>query len=164
MHADIWQHTLHYNQLQKIKMDSCVDKRCFKTIMVVAIDLPKIMTNPVEDMKTVDSAPWCGNCTSPQGTRGRPKRTCTNRTAISTTQYQFEVMNNMSLDVLQPSPSKQKNVLINKVLNMTEQEYNSKHCGATEQVRTLNEDTGVGSNAYGGSYIQADESQRVFAL
>lgn len=102
-----------------------VHKNCFKVIIVMAIGLRRLMERAVHDLNSSPSVPWAGNLTT-KGKKGRPKKVCSSNGVPRSTDlptYQFETLNGLCLESLQPSSSKQKVNLSQMILAMTDEEY-----------------------------------------
>ena len=141
------------------------DKHVLKLIIVLSIGLRKLLDEPIRDMASQRSVPWYDN-NSAKGKRGRPKRTCsTTRSGQQPIQYKFEEINGFSLEQLQPPPSKQREVLNQMILKMTEQEYTSKMVRTNGTGRaTVNDTAGLSLVGNDVTPIEADKREGVFAL
>ena len=90
------------------------DKKSLKAIVVLALGLRKLLDKPVRDSNLHNEVAWINNF-YPKSRKVRSKRTCT----IRGTSYRFIDVNGLSIDKLLPSPSKQKEVLTQMLLNIT---------------------------------------------
>ncbi len=151
----------------KGKDSLCADRRCFKAILVLALGLKRIMTQAIDLLNSTNSFPWLHN-SGTKGRRGRPKRS--NAASSNSTeqlllpQHKFEKVNGLSLGELLPAPSKQKELLNLLILNMTEEEYNSKMETIGRNGTTINNNFGMAVLGSNGVRIEADESNGVFEL
>ena len=128
------------------------------------------MEKAVDDLSLSTDVPWENNaCT--KGRLGRPKRTSTAAQQTSNVQssldrsnrYTFETVDGMSLDQILPPPSKQRELLNQMVLNLTEEEYRSRTLSDTNsnsaQVHGSNDNDARDLN---NDRIKPNESEGVF--
>ncbi len=139
----------------------CADKRSLKAIVTLALGLRKLMEKAVDDLNSSPEVPWKYNSSNTKAKRGRPKRNCTH-SASQAMQYKFEEVNGFILDHLQPPPSKQKEVLGQMILNLTQEEFNAKM--DVNRRGTVNDNLGIAVFGNQGARIEADESQCVFGF
>ena len=98
------------------------DKRILKVILVLAIGIRQLLEKAIKDMSTNGKIPWYKNSVS-KVKRVRPRRSISiGNNPTQLTPYIFESIDGMSLDNLQPPPSKQKQALNQMILKLTEQE------------------------------------------
>jgi len=139
------------------------DKRCFNPIMVMSVGLRKLMKKAIDDLNSSNIVPWSNNHCA-RGKRGRPKRSsAANNVLDQTTEYQFEDVDGINLDQLQPPPSKQRELLSHMMLSVTDEEFTSKMMRTPRgDIANSNPsiDTAVIDNR--NARIEADESQSVF--
>lgn len=159
------------DSVAKGKEALCTDKRCFKAIVALAIGLRRLMEGSINDLNTKHEVLWANNQIKKGkrgGKRGRPRRLCsssqaTSRPSGSSSEYKFENVNGMSLDQLQPAPSKQKELLNHMILNLTMEEFKARSItnnnGSTSLANAHMNHALLSSR---GTRIQADESQSVF--
>lgn len=142
----------------------CVDRYALKAIVVLALGFRRLMEEAIGEMKIRKCVPWKDNV-SATGKQGRPRRTRprSDRTSSGYTTYNFPQVQGMTVESLLPAASKQKEVLNKMILNMTEEEFNSRMVNSTGGSNLRN---GVGSSAgrLETSRIQADETQGVFGF
>lgn len=144
----------------------CADKRSFKAIMVLALGLRRLMKNSIELLNSHNFVPWLNN-TNAKGKRGRPRRSgavTQNNSEDQIPPHKFDIVNGLSLDQLMPPPSKQKEILNQLVLNMTEEEYNSKMQTVGSDGATVNSNVGMAVFGSEGVRIEADENEGVFGF
>ena len=142
------------------------DQNSLKVIIVLAIGLRIMLDKAIRDLSTQGSAPWINN-TGVMVTRGRPRRRSTNNSNSTTqlAQYAFESIDTISIDRLQPSPSKQKDALNQMILKLTEQEFASKMVTLNgSSLKTIGSTEAAGTDSSDQAPIEADEIQGVFAL
>lgn len=116
------------------------DKNSFTLILLLAIGLRRLLERAVHDLNEAVSVPWSENTsTSTNGKRGRPKKNPVTESTPSTTslrQYSFEVINGLSINSLLPAPTKQRDLLQQMILNLSNEEYLSKSQGDLEMDMT----------------------------
>lgn len=142
------------------------DKRCFKSIIVLSLGLRRLMNRAIDDLKSHSSVPWLDNFNT-KGKRGRPKQSSSisaNSADQQVTQYTFEEINGMSLDQLLPPPSKQKELLNQMILNMTEEEFNARMHKVNRPGNTVNNNVGMAVLGNDKARIKANESEGVFGF
>lgn len=145
----------------KFKYALCADKQSFKSVLVLALGLRRLMEKAVSDINDGQDVPWKDNCITTKPKRGKRKQSnSTSPSDIGTrTPYKFECVNGLSLDHLQPPSSKQKEALHQMLLNLTDEEYNTK-------MDNVNGNDAVGTCGVGNreTRIEADESEFIFDI
>ncbi len=138
----------------------CADKKSLNAILVLALGFRKLMEEPVNDLNKHSAVPWMNN-NSTKSKRGRPRRACSSSQSsmTQTPQHTFKQISGLSLDSLQPPPSKQKEVLDHMLLNLTAEEFNAK---MFRNCNTVNANMGLDVLGNQNNRIEADESECVF--
>ena len=99
--------------------------------------------------------------------RGIPKRSCSttrdNAGSSSTNNYKFEEVDGMCLKQLQAAPSKQKEILNNMLLHMTEEEFNARNL-TTSGHTMMSRNESFSQVQPNNVPNQEDESQGVFGF
>lgn len=144
----------------------CAHKHSLRAIVCLALCLRYLMEKPVEDLNANSDVPWKHN-TNTKAKRGRPLRngiaSPTASNSYNLPNYIFTAVRDIGLDNLQPPPSKQKEILNQMVLNLTDEEFNAKSFNGNIQ-SVFNDSVGVAVVANQGGRIEADESQGVFGF
>ncbi|MEM8643848.1 MAG: hypothetical protein AAGF09_03025, partial [Pseudomonadota bacterium] len=143
------------------------DKRSLKAIIVMAVGLRHVLEKAIHDFNTKRAVLWANNQSSKKK-RGRPKQNSTTtvaNTADTLPAYMFQKVDGLCLDHLLPAPSKQKQVLNNMILSLTEEEFEARMLsGGGGRATLLSENLGVAVNGNDQARIQVDESQGVFGF
>lgn len=127
----------------------------------------KIIEQAIIDLGSAPDVPWHNN-KAIDGKRGRPNGSngasdTQRRASARATTYSFQEVDGMNIDQLQPSRSKQRELLNQTILNMTKEEFDARNLDTNSSITATirdNIDTEQGINR--GARIQADESQCVF--
>lgn len=147
----------------------CLDSKVFSLIITLAFGLRRLTEKAVHDMNESGGVPWARRNTqqtTPRGKRGRPRKTTvtestpladSTRCQIDDVLYSFEVVNGMSIDTLQPAPSKQRDYLLQMILTLTEEEYLGRRSSDGPPGDTVN---GTSNE----NCIKPDESLGIFAV
>ncbi len=148
----------------KVKNALSADKRSLKVVMVLALALRKLIEKGVADLNTNNEIPWIHNIV-PKRARGRPR---INRDHIppsptSGRRYTFETVNGLGLSKLFPAPSRQKDALNQMILNLTQEEFNTK-AQRPNGIGNVDDSEGIGGVGGEEARIQADETQGVFGF
>ena len=136
-----------------------VEENAFTLILLIAIGLHRLLQKAVHDSKEKDAVLWTNNTMS-RGKRGRPKKqTLTDSTILveERGKYTFEDLNGLSVNTLMPPPSKQKDLLLQMILNISKEQYLSKQ---QEKLTAF----GLEASTPAGSSIQVDDSLNIFNI
>lgn len=136
-----------------------LDPNVLKMAVVIAFGLRRLLEKAVSDTKSQRGVPWGANRDINKRKGRRKTGGTTNSTAdsVDIINYKFEDFHGLSVGTLMPAWTKQRDMLLQMLLNLSEAEYYSRHDGADP----FNQSGNDGGRA---NRIQADEDLGIFSV
>lgn len=127
-----------------------IHRSSMTVVTVVSLALRKLIDKSVKEVRERSNIPWLNCKTGKQKAIKNKKRVGQSLQGLSDPSYKFPEISGLSIDDLQPAPSKQKDILGPMLLHLKEAEFKAKHrpVGYSDDKSPVGDDTVVSEPLY----------------